>query len=639
MRTTRTRRATRTSALLLVGVLAWAAPAMASLTQSETEQVRGYVTTQAHPDRVRALVARPDLTPDESAAAMTTALAGVTLDDRMAAYLEEVVLGAPSPATRPVLAAAVVRALLARVDAIYAQHPADLDRNEMALAQIARAYGFVAAEVSGADSAMTDAGRADIAKALTDHFTRDAALLHFDVSLPPAVAKLRAQAALALLDAMPEGVTRRVDAADKLGLAGPRRAALVELGLLVLDAGGSDDRIAAVRSLLTQLPGAREGAEAVYVGDEHASFRSRAPVVCTGDASGPLGEAASPWTGEAGPPAVDAATMAIARGLAGAAVHRALERRPTLRVQVEHDGGEPGVATFAAMLAVDAPRTVEVAAARLLAGKGESAAWLSDALGALAAFAPAADAKDGLTTPVGHAKVTHLTLEPTGAASAFRLDAHAWRVDRDAGGAVSGMKRDGVPVATSMLASVHAVATEGTSWSGAGMIFARLGGTPRVAIAAGPRVRLVGTSVADAVSTPAPADDVTLEADLRVDDAPGGIAVRAVPGTRGIHGVSLLVVPGAKPRAALLVGDGSGDETAVAPAVDLARPPGEGGNGGAVHVVLAVKGNRVDATVGGATLSVTLPADYAHGDVALRAYPGATLEASHWKLVAPAKKR
>jgi hypothetical protein len=630
--TTRTTRTARTSAALILAGIAWAAPAAASLTQSETEQVRGYVTTQAHPDRVRALVARPDLTPDESAGAMSAALAGVTVDDRMAAYLEDVVLGAPSVATRPVLAAAIVRALLARVDAIYAQHPSDLDRTEPALGQIARAYGFIAGEVSGADSAMTDAGRADIAKALADHVARDASLLHFDVQLPPSVAKLRAQAALALLDAMPDGVTRRVDAADKLGLAGARRAALVELGLLVMDASGSDGRVVAVRSMLTQLPGAREGAEAVYVGDEHAAFKSRAPVVCTGDASGALGEAASPWTGEADPPGVDAATMAIARGLAAAAVHRALERRPTLRVQVEHDGGEPGVATLAAMLAVDAPRTVDVAAARLLAGKGESAAWLADAVGALAAFAPAADAKDGLTIPAGHAKMTRVTLEPTGAASAFRLDAHAWRIDRDGSGNASGMKRDGAPVATPMLASVHAVATEGTSWNGAGMIFARLAGKPRVAIAAGPRVRVVGTSVADAVSTPAPADDVTLEADLRVDDAPGGVAVRAVPGTRGVHGVSLLVVPGPKPRAALLVGDGYGDETAAAPAVDLPA-------GGTVHVVLAAKGNRVDATVGGTTLSVTLPADYAHGDVALRAYPGATLEASHWSLLAPGKKR
>ncbi|HEX8796239.1 MAG TPA: hypothetical protein VF765_35055 [Polyangiaceae bacterium] len=636
MRTTRTRRATRTdsarAAALLLAAFAWAAPARASLTQSETEQVRGYVTTQSHPDRVRAFVARPDLTPDESAAAMSAALAGTTLDDRMVAYLEEVVLGAPSVATRPVLAAAIARALLGRVDAIYAQHPADLDRNDAALSQVARAYGFIAGEVSGADSSMTDAGRADIAKALADHVARDASMLHFDVQLPQAVAKVRAQAAVALLDAMPDGVTRRVDAADKLGLAGPRRAALIELGLLVMDAGGSDDRVAAVRSLVTQLPGAREGAEAVYVGDEHAAFKSRAPVVCTADANGALGEAASPWSGEADPPPVDAATMAIARGLAAAAVHRALERRPTLRVQVEHDGGEAGVSTFAAMLVVDATRTVEVAAARLLAGKAESAAWLADAVGALGAFAPAADAKDGLSIPVGRAKMTHVTLEPSGAASAFRLDTHAWRIDRDGSGAASGMKRDGVPVATPMLASVHAVATEGTSWKGAGMVFARLAGAPRVAIAAGPRVRVVGSSAADAVSTPAPADDVTLEVDLRVDDAPGGIAVRAVPGARGLHGVSLLVVPGTKPKAALLIGDGYGDETAVAPAVDLTP-------GSTVHVVLVAQGNRVDATVGGRTLSVTVPADYAHGDVALRAYPGATVEASHWSLLAPGKKR
>ena len=83
---------------------------------------------------------------------------------------------------------------------------------------------------------MTDAARADIAKALADHVARDASMLHFDVQLPPAVAKLRAQAALALLDAMPDGATRRVDAADKLGARGPaargaRRAGAARDGL------------------------------------------------------------------------------------------------------------------------------------------------------------------------------------------------------------------------------------------------------------------------------------------------------------------------------------------------------------------------------------------------------------------------
>jgi hypothetical protein len=55
--------------IVLVGALAAAAAAEAtahaSLTLSEVEQLRGYVATETHADRVRALVARPDLTADE----------------------------------------------------------------------------------------------------------------------------------------------------------------------------------------------------------------------------------------------------------------------------------------------------------------------------------------------------------------------------------------------------------------------------------------------------------------------------------------------------------------------------------------------------------------------------------------------
>src|SRR5579884_487028 len=101
------------------------APARASLTSTETAELRGYLASESHADRVRALVARPDLSADESAAAMTAALAGASLDERRVAFLDEVIAGAPSAAARPVLARASVHAVLARVEAIYAQHPAD----------------------------------------------------------------------------------------------------------------------------------------------------------------------------------------------------------------------------------------------------------------------------------------------------------------------------------------------------------------------------------------------------------------------------------------------------------------------------------------------------------------------------------
>jgi hypothetical protein len=450
---------TRGAALAVAGalglaVLAAAAPVRASLTTSEAEQVRGYVTSATHADRVRAYVARPDLSADEAAAAMTGALVRLALDERRMAFLGDVVGGAPSAAARPVLALATVRGLLARVETIYAQHPADLQQSAD-LVDVARAYSFVAVQVVAAG----DAGRADLGRAIAEHLGHEAGLLRLDVPVALPIARVRAQAALALFDAMPEGSTHRVDAADKLGLAGARRSALVALGVLVLDGGDGDARVGDVRALLDRLPGAREGTEAVFVGDERAAFHARAGVVSTGDApAGVLPASASPWGDSVAPPAAQGATLAVARGLAAAAVRKALERRPSLHAPVDHDGAD-AVAKAAAMLAVDAPRTVQAAAAAYLVGKREAAAALCDALGALAVFAPAGPPTEGLTLPLGQGRVTHVSLDPTGVATAFQLDGRLWRVDRDATGAVSSMRRDGAPVIAAMLAPPAAPAT------------------------------------------------------------------------------------------------------------------------------------------------------------------------------------
>jgi hypothetical protein len=298
-------------------------------------------------------------------------------------------------------------------------------------------------------------------------------------------------------------------------------------------------------------------------------------------------------------------------------------------VQIGQDGGAPGVATVVAMLVVDPSRTVDVACARLISGRRETAAWLADAMGVLAVAAPSADSRQGLTVPLGPAQATHVVLDPTGAVNAFRLDGHLWRLDREGSGAVSGIKRDGAPVVLSMLSTARVAATEGSSWNGAGLVFARLSGSPRVAIAAGPRVRVVGTHVGDAILAQAPGDDLTVEADVHIDGGPAGIVLHALAGSMTFSGVSLLIVPGAPAHAVLMVGDGTGMETAVSPAVEVPAAPVR-------HVKVVIKGRQLTASVGPAaspvSLSFSLPDNLLHGDVALRAYPGVTLEVSGWQV-------
>jgi hypothetical protein len=62
------------------------------------------------------------------------------------------------------------------------------------------------------------------------------------------------------------------------------------------------------------------------------------------------------------------------------------------------------------------------------------------------------------------------------------------------------------------------------------------------------------------------------------------------------------------------------------------------------HVTVVVKGKQLTASVGPASgpavpLTFTLPDTLSHGDVALRAYPGVTLEVTGWKLSTGAARK
>jgi hypothetical protein len=611
--------------------------AWASLAPSELEQIRHEVATVQNVAHVRSLIARPDLTSDETAAAMAAAMSSTPVDADHQAYLHELVFGSASAAPRPIVAVAVVRGLLARADTLFARG-ADVARAPNAVAELGRAYALIEEIVSADPQAnITDTARTECASALADHFARNGTLLHPGEAAPAPIASARAQAAIALLDATPDSPERRVDAANALGLIGARRRALIELGLLVLDAEGDDARVAALRPMIERLPGARDGAEAIVLGGADASkLRARGGAVIAVDASSPqaVARGGSGWGGDVAPPSMDEATVSLVHDLASAAVRRALELRPQLRAAVEQDGGEAGVANMATMLELDPERTLDTAAARLLAGKGDSVAWLSDALGALAVFSPPAKGADGLTvnlggggTSGGSKRATRVSLDASGAATALRIDTHTWRIARDGKGVVTGLSRDSAPVTAKMVPDARPSAHEATSWTDEGLVFARLAGSPRASVASGAHVTLYSSGLYDAIASPAPGDDVVAEADLRVQGGPAGMVVRAVPGSssRAFKGLSVMVLPGAPTRAALLLGDGEGVETAAAPVVDLASTPQQ-------HVRITVKGQTVQAKVGSAILEASLPPGFEHGDVALRAYPGASVEATGWKV-------
>jgi hypothetical protein len=284
----------------------------------------------------------------------------------------------------------------------------------------------------------------------------------------------------------------------------------------------------------------------------------------------------------------------------------------------------------------DAPRALELAFVRFLAGRPEAATVVTDALGALTAFAPVAP--QGLTITLGKPRangadvdpltLTNVRLSPSGAVTAFVMDGKGWNVARAPGeGQVVTIKRDGQPLSMAMLDVARVPATEANSWSVPGFVLAKLHGSPRAGVAPGPRIRLVGAGERgyDAVATPAPADDVVVETDLMVDQDVAGLALRAIGTRDGFRGAALVLTPGPKPRVALVLREESGFESFLAAPVEVPSL-------GTRHVRLAVKGTKIEAKWGDVELSGTLPSAFAKGDVALFARKGAVVEATSFSV-------
>jgi hypothetical protein len=341
----------------------------------------------------------------------------------------------------------------------------DLERTPAALAELGRLYAWVE-QVAAADPAanVPDSARVQCERVVADHVGRNATALAPQAAVGPGVARVRAQVAIALFDLLPDAPTRRIDAADALALTGARRAMLVERGVLALDAGTADDHIAALRALFDRLPALRDKVEAVVVGGDADTLKGRSGVVTTpvdpGGNAGPI----LLWGGEVRSPPGDGWTTAVARGLATASVARTIDRLESAHDAIAYAGGPPAIAATTAMLILNGPLAIDVAATRLLSRGKESAASLAGAIALLAdsltpvGKPPAADLKIpvGPSRPTGLApQVTELTLSGDGTAFRFRLDGHTWQFGHDDHGNVSGMRRDGAPITKAMLAAAR----------------------------------------------------------------------------------------------------------------------------------------------------------------------------------------
>ncbi len=644
--------------LAVVAVLSFfTRAANATLTSSEKAQVRDHFAggRLENVGRVRSLVARTDLTNDESVAVLSEAVSPVPFTDQRALFLKELVFGGASAASRPLLAQVTVKALLARADAVYQKYVGGLDHEPRAVAELVAIYGFIDGTIANAgkpsatahdpNAGIPAATYEDCSKALRDHVDKNARWLKGEGPIPESTGRVRAQAQIALADMLPDGVTRRVDAADRIGIKGARRQILTDWGILLADAGKVDEgKAERIRILLQRLPGARVDLSLVYAGEDRGPLKARGAVVFVG---GP-GADAYPVPNEVSPGTHDAGTSAIALALAYLAAKRALDNRGELRLQAERDAAaaqsDPGrllgkprapsvdhvIGAAIHLLLTDAPRTVDLAFARLVGGRHESAALLSDAIGALAAFAETKDPKGGgphveLGKGASAAtKMTAIRLAGNGTASGFTLEGATFVIDRTPpANLVTGVTRNGQPLSMAHLSSAKAPMKEGSSWSEAGYTFTKVRGAPRVSLAAGekglPTVKLsaVGGDGFDAISTPAPADDIVIEGELKVSGAAGGIAFRSAPARKGLRAAMLLVTPNG--RTALVTTDDANPETLVGSPIDPSPSM-------PVKVKIVLQGSKVEATVGSTTIKGTLPDMLAHGDVALVGKRGASVD-------------
>lgn len=641
-----------------------ARPAYAALTSSEKAQIRDFVAASRaeNASRVRALVARTDLTNPESIEALVDAVAPVPFTEARAIFLRALAFGVSSASARPLLAHAVTRALLARADAVYQKYGAQLDHEPRAIAELFDVYAFLDGTIANAGrptaaghdmaAGISAAAYEECAGQLRDHVEKNARWLKGDGVVTASLGRVRAQAQIALIDMLPDGLTRHVDASDRLALKGARRRMLTEWGILLQDAGALDDAKAeTVRQALARLPGARTDVELVYAGEDRGAIRARGVVAFAGGSA--PGET-SPFGDELTPATVDATVDSVIHDLAILSVERALSNRGELRLQAEKDTaavqGDPGrilgtvrvpsvehvIGAAAHLLEIDAPRALDLAFVRVLRSRTESAALLSDAIGALASFAVASGTPAGnapkpaglslqLGKGAGATTMTGIRLAPNGTALGFTLEGHAWALERSgARGEVTAVTRDGQAVSLAHLPTAPTPLRDGTSWAEAGYTFTKLRGAPRLGIAPPMdkggtiTVKMVGGGPKgyDVVVTRSPGDDFVLEGDLSVRAAPGGLAFRAVSGRDAVRGAMLVVTPGG--RVALVSSDDLGNETPLAALEQAPSMP--------VHVKISVKGTKVEAVVGTATLSATLPKTLATGDVGLVARRGANVD-------------
>jgi hypothetical protein len=672
----------KTSALVAALVLT-ALPlhrATAALTPSEKAVVGTFIQKGA-PDtapRVRALVGRPDLTPDEVAEPLIKGYSESPFDEMHRRFTEALLFGPGGAAARSTLVPGVVEALLRRAQSRMADVPLESaarvsKKEESAVEEILAIHGFVDARIANAGTPPRDghdpnaAIRDDALRLSVDlykkHLTAHEQWMKAPGSVSQELGRVRTQAGLAYID-LGRGIVGRHEQADALGLSGARRAVFERHGVLVEAAGAPEARLEDAIRWLEAAPHAADELSLWVIGKmSTAGIYARGRVTRAG---APLTDVLRPlppevlWADDVEPSSPDRGLAAVAASVSELAMGRALSPGSTLIALAAAAGeraeraGAPGylakdvtvmplageggipaaapapglvIAGAARLILLDAQRALDLALIRAGQGRPEPLEQLDLALTVLAG--------DGTKLTVGRTKeggavepveVTDVKREGI-LVSSFLLGGKRYTIAAGKDGAFVGAVDGAIPKLTN-LGGFRARPRADKSWIAEGNVtFTKLYGEPRAAALDDGRFVLQGTRGGfDAVATGEDLYDMTVTATLRPVGTGGGLLVRGSAGDLSYAGVALMLDADAG-KAQLVILDGRGKATELSPATTM-PPPGADG----YPVTLDIVSDKVTATVGKLKLEGKLGRAVAEGHAGLAVRADGRIEVRKFKV-------
>lgn len=570
MTTTRTKRSASLRRVFLrvcAFLLSVEAGSYAALTGAETEQLRELLqrADASTVPRARAVAARPDLSSEETGVVFQKAFEPLSFTPQRAGYVRALVFGAGSLPSRPVLAPAALRGLLAHASFVFTKFGSELASREESVRELTFLYRFVAEAFGGADLPLPL--KKELRDAFAMHVRTSSGFLSHDGEIPPVLVPMRAQAWLAVSELSKGGASERLDLADALSLLGERRAMLIEQGILLLDRGNaSEARVRELRERAKEISGAPSSLFSVVVlpaSQGEFSFVGKMPHrLLSGDPSLKSEWTHGPWGEHTEPLLFDAPRFEFVRELVRPLVHAAFADKPgkvqglllhlglgkgsrvsglSSEAAVEH-----ALATLYAMLLEDGRRTLDMVLASSVSPEPQP----------LLLFGALLDWLAGDATAKRPRELSELSKDSTGRVVSFKWGEDVTLLERgDLGSVTRVLIAGALPDPAGLSFARPTIGERGfpEGWK-------RSSGDPRMGVLAskeGAKIRVLGGASRNwNTALGLPGDSVLCE--LSVPRGQASVVLAAKAGRKGVSGAGLLVTSGDPERLQLVRFDGEG---------------------------------------------------------------------------------